>query len=112
MPWNTLVRSSGTLMEIWACSPPMKVSARNSPAIRMPIGLSRPRNATMIAVKPYPGEKPGCRWAARHLDDAGEPGERAGDGERQDHELVGIEAGKPRRARRRAHHLDLEALDG
>ena len=40
------------LEAICALSPPMKVSARNRPAIRMPIGLSRPRNATMIAVKP------------------------------------------------------------
>ena len=29
----------------------------------------------------------------RHLDDAGEPGERAGNKERDDHEAIGIEAG-------------------
>ena len=47
-----LGESSGTFIEICAPSPPMNVSARNSPAIRMPIGLRRPRNATMMAVKP------------------------------------------------------------
>ena len=49
---------------------------------------------------------------SRDLDDAGEAGERAGDHEGEDHQLIGVEAGEPRRLRRRADQPDLEAFDG
>src|SRR6516225_2038426 len=49
---------------------------------------------------------------AGNLDDAGKPGERPGYEEGEDRELVRVEAGKARRPRGRADHLDLETLDG
>src|ERR1044072_1651921 len=46
----------------------------------------------------------------RNLDDAGKPGERAGDQERHDGQRLVAEAREARRARGPANQLDLEAL--
>src|SRR3954451_7000685 len=47
-----------------------------------------------------------------YLDDAGEAGKRARDGEGQEDQLVGIEAAEPRGAGRCTDHANLESLDG
>ncbi len=44
----------------------------------------------------------------RHFDDAGKARERAGNREGEQHQPVGVEAGEPRRARRRADQPDFE----
>src|SRR5580704_10062221 len=48
----------------------------------------------------------------RHLDDAGESGQRAGHRKSEERQLVGVEAGKARRFRRGADQPDFKPHDG
>ena len=83
------------------------------PASSTPIGFNRPRNATMIAVKPYPGRDVGLELTdgPRRLADPREPREGTGNPEAEPHRARPREAAEAAGPGGVAAHPDLEALE-
>ena len=96
MPWNTLVRSSGTLIAISAFSPPMKVSERKQARDQYAHGIKPAEECDNDGGEAIARRYIGLsvlHWT-RDLDDAGQSSQGAGDRECEECEPVGVETRK------------------
>ena len=77
---------------IWALSPPMKVSDTTSAATRMPIGIEPAEKRDGDGGEAIAGRDRGLELAdlARHLGNAGEPCETAGNAEDRQRRRLGM----------------------